>query len=88
MFSTLRSGGVHMQWSLKYTPAVMAVRLSPIRVHWPPMQWLRQQNQAAIVQARRKHAKTCSNDAGYDLITVPKVRYMLSHQPYDAVVST
>jgi FAD binding domain of DNA photolyase len=37
------------------------------------LQRLRQQNQAAIVQARRKHAKTCSNDAGYDLITVPKV---------------
>lgn len=38
------------------------------------MQRLRQQNQAAILRARRKHAKTCSNDAGYDLITVPKVR--------------
>jgi hypothetical protein len=44
---------------------------------WLALQWLRQQNQAAILRARHKHAKTCSNDAGYDLITVPKVRGML-----------
>lgn len=41
------------------------------------MQRLQQENRAAILKARRKHAKTCSNDAGYDLITVPKVGSML-----------
>lgn len=38
------------------------------------MQKLRQDNQAAILKARQRTAKTCSDSNGYDLITVPQVR--------------
>ena len=35
------------------------------------MQVLRKENRFAILEARRKHAATCSDANGYDLITVP-----------------